>query len=112
MCALIPHTHEPADVAQRDIILGELAGGLAGLFGGVMLRPCRPAPSTVWRCRVDGNRFGEFDGAELTVERRAGLVGDDGDQIDYHFIDFTQASGLGGAVKFWDVNEPEPARPG
>jgi len=37
-----------------------------------------------------GNRAGEFDDAELTVERGGGLAGDDGDQVDHHFIGFTQ----------------------
>jgi len=32
-----------------------------------------------------------------------------GDQIDHHFIDFTQVSGLGVVVKLWDVDEPESA---
>ena len=94
MCALIRHPHESADVAQRYTILGEFAGGLAGLLGA-MLRSCRLLPYLPGGVEVAGNRFGEFDRAELTVERCGGLVGHDGDQIDHHLVDFTQAPGLG-----------------
>ncbi|MHB1474629.1 MAG: hypothetical protein ACYCV4_13600 [Dermatophilaceae bacterium] len=43
---MIRHIHESADVAKRDTVFGEFAGGLAGFFGSVMLRP-RRLPSRV-----------------------------------------------------------------